>query len=444
MAPSPENSHLGSLLQHSKLALEQGEALCSRAHKLTNESAQSCFDVFALDAKVKWISEAATQQLKLAANVATTIQKQRAALQREVQEFDTLRMHESNELDKTLDSLGAHRVPPDFYHSEQEDEASSLFGAQDSDEDDGPSNLQNSPSSTVRIPRTHVKTLRDFIADRAVDEILDSIDNERNELDDVLEQTTEFPSILRTSIDSIERMLPSESLPNVYQDLEKQEETAAEMARHLESLAQHYDQMTSAMEDSERGEVFEEEDLAEMNRDTTELPAIIADLETCLLILQEIHEAFLSKRASGEAGVERLESVLDDLDELGGIMEDMLEAQESTQNEATPILVSLHTHVRTLGALHGSFIDFQLSFGKLLDEVERRRRYAQDAANLIRSMNKDLENMVEEERQKRQAFTADHGHRLPDDICLFANDLPTPWRIGPVGDIEEVSRAHLN
>jgi autophagy-related protein 17 len=69
------------------------------------------------------------------------------------------------------------------------------------------------------------------------------------------------------------------------------------MARHLESLAAHYDQMASALRESEAGEEYAEDDLygecsvpnlrwssgsnrnLAMNRDTNELPSIISELE---------------------------------------------------------------------------------------------------------------------------------------------------------------------
>ncbi len=64
---SPTQPHLVSLVLQSKKALQQGEQLCSRAHDISNASAQAAVDVFALDAKVKWISQAVIQQLKVRA-----------------------------------------------------------------------------------------------------------------------------------------------------------------------------------------------------------------------------------------------------------------------------------------------------------------------------------------------------------------------------------------
>jgi autophagy-related protein 17 len=60
-----EQPHLVSLVLQSKKALQHGQQLCSKANSLSNASAQCCVDVLALDAKVKWITEAVLEQLKV-------------------------------------------------------------------------------------------------------------------------------------------------------------------------------------------------------------------------------------------------------------------------------------------------------------------------------------------------------------------------------------------
>jgi autophagy-related protein 17 len=61
--------HLVSLVLQSKKALQHGEQLCTRAHVASNASAQAAVDVLALDAKVRWISEAVIEQLKVSSVV---------------------------------------------------------------------------------------------------------------------------------------------------------------------------------------------------------------------------------------------------------------------------------------------------------------------------------------------------------------------------------------
>ena len=50
-------------------------------------------------------------------------------------------------------------------------------------------------------------------------------------------------------------------LPPIDKILSSQMDVSIDMARHLESLATHYDQMVVALKDSEAGETFSEEDL---------------------------------------------------------------------------------------------------------------------------------------------------------------------------------------
>lgn len=56
--------------------------------------------------------------------------------------------------------------------------------------------------------------------------------------------------------------LPQPSpLPQIDKILSSQMDVSIEMARRLESLASHYDQMAAALKDSEAGESFDEQDL---------------------------------------------------------------------------------------------------------------------------------------------------------------------------------------
>jgi autophagy-related protein 17 len=59
-----EQPNLISLVRQSRKALQQGEALCSRANATSTSSAREATDVLALNAKIQWISNAVIEQLK--------------------------------------------------------------------------------------------------------------------------------------------------------------------------------------------------------------------------------------------------------------------------------------------------------------------------------------------------------------------------------------------
>ena len=54
-----------SLALQAKKALQQGQHLCARASETSSASAQATVDILALDAQVRWMSEAVLDQLQV-------------------------------------------------------------------------------------------------------------------------------------------------------------------------------------------------------------------------------------------------------------------------------------------------------------------------------------------------------------------------------------------
>ena len=114
------------------------------------------------------------------------------------QKWDDTRTQRADALDAILEFLGTQLVPPDFHQTSSD---SSLFGSQHSDDEPehetrdmrASSHLQQSPTLTVRDGRSSHpekakdrkkwKTLRDFVDERAIEDVLETIENDRNALD---------------------------------------------------------------------------------------------------------------------------------------------------------------------------------------------------------------------------------------------------------------------
>ena len=110
-------------------------------------------------------------------------------LREQCQQWDTLRTERTNALESTLESLGSQLVPNDF-HSTSDD--SSIFGSPKSETDEDPTiyTVDRSPAATLRgqltnkaADKSRWKTLRDFIDERAIEEVLESVEIERATLD---------------------------------------------------------------------------------------------------------------------------------------------------------------------------------------------------------------------------------------------------------------------
>ncbi|EKM58196.1 uncharacterized protein PHACADRAFT_116910 [Phanerochaete carnosa HHB-10118-sp] len=445
-----EEPHLVSLVLQSKKALQQGEQLCANARTVSMQSAQIAVDVLALDAKVRWMTDAVLEQLKLAAGVAKIIEQKRVQLETQAKEWDDIRKQHTGALDAILDSLGSQVVPPDFHSTSP---VSSLFGSQNASEDETEQTKAyfkpgQSPTETLRdvlchsmrnskgrqreSDRTRWKTLRDFVDERSIEDLLENIESERSVLDDILAKTSDYPESLNGTITAVRSSLPSEIIIPPMDDIFSSQETISmDMANHLSSLTRHYDQMVQALHESEAGEVFSEADIQEIKRDTEELPNIIKDLEKSGAAISASHEQLLSAKRIAEEQLGSHRAALDDLDDLGDIMAEMLERQQAAENEFVDHLALLHTNLGVIDDLHARYTMYQYSYCKLVVELARRREYAEAAAKIVQSMTLQLEALTDEERQRREQFNEMHGDHLPSDVCPAMQNPPTRYEILP-------------
>ncbi|KAH8118232.1 autophagy-related protein 17 [Phellopilus nigrolimitatus] len=441
--PSPETPHLVSLVLHSKKALQHGEQLCTRAHELTHATSAVATDVLALDAKARWITQGIQEQLKLAGTVAKTIEVQRSRLDDQAKEWDKARSFHSGNLDTILESLERQLVPPGFHLSSS---SSSIFGSQHTDGEDseaaeeGVSNEDRTKARSDTADRSKWKTLRDFVDFAGIVKATEEMDDDRDILDDILAKTEGFPIILSESIASLKDSLPVLcELPSIKDVFDAQEALTTNMANHLEGLASHYEQMAAALRDKETGMEFTEEDLQEMNRDTDELPSIITELEDDVASIKSSHDQLQSTKNTILGHLRSLSEILQQLDELEGVMADMLDQQQAVEAEYEMHLASIQQHLTTLEHLYITYISYETSYNSLLLELERRRRYRDATEDLVYGMVRQLDACVMvQEIQLRESFYATHGPHLPDDLCYCVANMPTKWDVGPaLGEVPE-------
>jgi autophagy-related protein 17 len=196
--------------------------------------------------------------------------------------------------------------------------------------------------------------------------------------------------------------------------------------------------MADALKESEAGEIFGEEDLQDMNRDTEELPSIMAELEEQALSIEDTHQQLVKAKTAAQERLTTQSITLDNLDELGEIMSDMLQKQQDVENECQELLDGLQERLLIVEDLHHRFIQYQTSFKKLLVEIGRRRQYKEAVDKFIEGIVLELRAMTEEERQVRENFNAEHGRHIPEDICLCIENPPTRWEVVPrEGDVRE-------
>ncbi|KAH9856475.1 autophagy protein Apg17-domain-containing protein [Lenzites betulinus] len=448
----PDQPHILSLTVQAKKALQWGEELCTKAHTLSSNSAQTAVDVLALDAQVRWMSEAVLDQLKFAAQVAKNIEQKRSELDVQVAEWDAIRNQRSDALDAILESLGVQSVPPDFHIVSTD---SSPFGSQNPSEDEDDttpfglphsnSNPRQSPTDTIRtrspmarlqekrsrrMDRRRWKTLRDFVDERAIEDLLDVIETDRQDLEKCLGQTSDYPESLAETIDAIKNRVPEEvELPSFSTVFKSQEDISVKMAEQLHSLVHHYHNMQDATHDFEAGEEFLDEDLQGMNADAEALSGIILELEEGVHSIETHGEVLSTAKVAAEERLDAHQLILKDLDELGEIMSDILEKQRLVEEDAIKHLGHMHLQLEPLAELHHKYTAYQHSYNQLVLELARRRQYHEAAQHIIANTITELDTMVAEERARRSGFQAEYGQYIPEDVCLYIENLPNRWTI---------------
>ena len=84
-------------------------------------------------------------------------------------------------------------------------------------------------------------------------------------------------------------------------------------------------------------------------------------------------EVLVSKRKTSRDSLDHLTRTLNDLDELGEIMGEMLKLQDSVEVDCEESLASMSLQLETLDHLHQRYVLYQTAFNKLLLEIARRR-----------------------------------------------------------------------
>ena len=180
---------------------------------------------------------------------------------------------------------------------------------------------------------------------------------------------TSYTATLQETLRAIRDALPPDKpVVDVQKVLSTQEHWSAEMAGQLEGLAEHFEKMEVALRESEAGEEFDESDIQgmwsrapyvrlcgnsctfqEMMRDAEELPVILSELEDAGRAMERslyviayspmalneldlvLSEELLSAKQTSKQYLQKHRSTLEDLEELGGIMEDMLRRQDEIE-----------------------------------------------------------------------------------------------------------------
>ena len=214
--------------------------------------------------------------------------------------------------------------------------------------------------------------------------------------------------------------------------LEKQDYHAHHLASLLTSLAQHYDQTSSALKDQERPigqrpnidpETFDilSKDAKEVHEVLEEMEDRVREIEHSATILQthvhNIEDAYVGITNTfaqlEEYGISRLATHLSHVREF--------------ENRAATHKIHIQTLKQEMFNLVQYYTNFSSSYAALLIEVRRRTEANTHTTILVNEITAKLQILYEQEIKSRKAFMDLHAAFLPADLWKGIYDPPTRY-----------------
>ncbi|KAG8832638.1 autophagy protein 17 [Serendipita sp. 399] len=439
-----------SLVLRSRKALDHTKTLCLRAEALAKDSTDLALDLVAVDAKVRWATEMIQDQLKLVNNVVKALSIQRLKVEQDAKAWDQKRKERTTALDAILDDLGSQLVPPSFYETTS---GSSLFGSQHSNEESGEGAIEGTTKENhvnkESGGRMKWKSLRFFVDERAIEEAIERMDDDRNALEDLLESTNSQTQNLNAEMQAIRNSLAT-AQSNVQGSTQKllheQDATSNRMAQLLMDVTHHFDQMESALADQDAGEVIGDEDMEGYANDAgisfgRRHGGTTVDYSRDRAELDEDGGNKARSKASltSERELSLQRACLSALESLGVEMNDLVDRHQSVEVEAAAIQNTLQGHLIAISTLQETYVKYRAAYGSLVQEMHRRQKYRETVEEVIGGMNEQLRAMRQEEISRREQFFKIEGAYLPEDLCPFVGDLPTVFEIASYDEEVPVS-----
>lgn len=278
----------------------------------------------------------------------------------------------------------------------------------------------NEPVLATYVPAQNVNILRDRLEELPA--IKRSVADIRSQYEVMSRQVRE--DLLGRQLSALKNMCQEAFDSNA--DLPVQlSELEYDLIDIVHSLTSHYDQCL-ALNDSKLDTQDREDLLNIVRADHDRLPEILEDLQTTM---KDVHKAVNNCEILGNTCSEFRISIKKQANKL------LLELHR--QQEYLVILRDIATlitdyqsncleDIQIVQGLCDFYEGFEHSYYKLLEEVERRRKTTEAMEEAIKSCERKLQELDQEDRNARENFLSEHGDYLPKNILPTNLDDGTP------------------
>jgi Autophagy protein ATG17-like domain len=249
-----------------------------------------------------------------------------------------------------------------------------------------------------------------------------------------LVETIQVPKPLPPITLSTDSLQQSKSTTRFTSYSEKQDYHVHHLAQLLTSLAQHYDQTSSALKDHEThlGDIpnIDTETLAILANDANEVHEVLEEME------HHVHEIELSS-STLQSHIDSIDdtyigitATFAQLDQYGQVrLSAHLSSVKDFESRATSHKIHIQTLKQQMSNLVRYYTDFSISYGASLIEVRRRTEAHTHTALLVTEITAKLASLYEQEVKARQAFWNLHAPFLPADLWRGIEEPPTRYEV---------------
>ena len=210
---------------------------------------------------------------------------------------------------------------------------------------------------------------------------------------------------------------------------EKQDYHAHHLALLLTSLAQHYDQTSSALKDHEsHGHIqpVDLETLEILERDASEVSEVLEEMEDHVREIEHSSDVIQAHTARVYDTYTSIVNIFHQLETYG---KEGLPSHLSSVRDFEARAAVHRRHIQALKQemfnLVQYYTNFSAAYAALLVEVKRRTEAHAHTSLLVSEINTKLQSLYDQEVRARQGFMDLHAAFLPQDLWTGITDPPT-------------------
>ncbi|CAG8529184.1 17119_t:CDS:10 [Acaulospora morrowiae] len=447
-----------NIISISQKALQHGGKLCSKAEGLAKECRNDVESIEKLYPKLKFLWGELEGQVQVIDKFREFAVKQNGILQHfhasKEQELSTI----TEKLNATLDRLRAKYVDPVIRENAIAIEqmvrvnSSNMLGE-----------LSKGLEFDLKEKGKYIEekaSLYDYVEEQSIQELKIKTQEEVTAIQHYHNTSSKIIESVNVELKKLDDMLMSNNISLEesgvdfsYEKFDTLEQKTQRMAETLESLARHYDQVTSALK------AFQTQSDAQsllditgrlsfafmdqkqkcililaiqllslvLEKDTDMIPSIAQELQEDVQFIESVSEEVRVRNHIYRASYEEAYKIFSELDGFGNHMENHANTMKELEADFEKGAVMVDRLLEEL--LNLNLWQAPLRYVQM--EIDRRHKVKEQHRKFAEEYLAKLEGLYQEEIQQRDIFYQNHGRYLPINLCPPILEPPTRYGIVP-------------